>query len=169
MDRRHTYIVQREATQRLRWRFAALLIGLAFWALIAGTPAHAQFNLVPAPMAMAASKLSTADNDKSYRLDGAHHLYASYPTHIHKGKLPPLMYAIAITETEIDENGQVVSAVMVREPAAAKEVSPWVLEMIRQASPFPKPSRMGRVKYTDIWLVDKSGKFQLDTLTEGQR
>jgi hypothetical protein len=25
------------------------------------------------------------------------------------------------------------------------------------------------VKYTDIWLVHKSGRFQLDTLTEGQR
>jgi periplasmic protein TonB len=24
------------------------------------------------------------------------------------------------------------------------------------------------VTYTDIWLWDKSGKFQLDTLTEGQ-
>jgi hypothetical protein len=23
--------------------------------------------------------------------------------------------------------------------------------------------------YTEIWLVDKSGKFQVDTLTEGQR
>jgi len=63
----------------------------------------------------------------------------------------------------------VVNAVMVREPAAAKEVTPWVLEMIRRASPFPKPTKMGHVKYLDIWLVDKSGKFQLDTLTEGQR
>jgi periplasmic protein TonB len=23
--------------------------------------------------------------------------------------------------------------------------------------------------YTEVWLWDKSGKFQLDTLTEGQR
>jgi hypothetical protein len=27
---------------------------------------------------------------------------------------------------------------------------------------------MGRVVYTDTWLWDKSGHFQLDTLTEGQ-
>jgi hypothetical protein len=26
----------------------------------------------------------------------------------------------------------------------------------------------GRVTYTDTWLWDKSGRFQLDTLTEGQ-
>ena len=41
--------------------------------------------------------------------------------------------------------------------------------MIKKASPFPPPARMGEVKYTEIWLVDKSGRFQLDTLTEGQR
>jgi hypothetical protein len=28
---------------------------------------------------------------------------------------------------------------------------------------------MGSVTYTDVWLWDKSGNFQLDTLTEGQR
>jgi hypothetical protein len=56
---------------------------------------------------------------------------------------------------------------MVRKPAAP-EVGPWVMEMIRKSGPFPKPTGMGRVRYLDIWLVHKSGKFQLDTLTEGQ-
>jgi len=43
--------------------------------------------------------------------------------------------------------------------------------MIRRAAPFPPPVRMpgGSVRYLDIWLVDKSGLFQVDTLTEGQR
>jgi len=42
--------------------------------------------------------------------------------------------------------------------------------MIKNASPFPAPpASMGTVKYTEIWLVDKSGRFQLDSLTEGQR
>jgi len=27
---------------------------------------------------------------------------------------------------------------------------------------------MGSVTYTDTWLWDKSGRFQLDTLTQGQ-
>jgi len=38
----------------------------------------------------------------------------------------------------------------------------------RAAAPYPAPQRMGRVTYTDVWLWDKSGHFQLDTLTEGQ-
>jgi hypothetical protein len=40
--------------------------------------------------------------------------------------------------------------------------------LVRAAAPFPAPKRMGRVVYTDTWLWDKSGRFQLDTLTEGQ-
>ena len=28
---------------------------------------------------------------------------------------------------------------------------------------------MGKVRYVEIWLVDKSGRFQVDSLTEGQR
>lgn len=33
---------------------------------------------------------------------------------------------------------------------------------------LPAPIRMGKMTYTDTWLWDKSGNFQLDTLTEGQ-
>jgi hypothetical protein len=43
-----------------------------------------------------------------------------------------------------------------------------VRDLIRRVSPLPAPVRLGPVKYVDTWLVDKSGRFQLDTLTEGQ-
>ena len=39
---------------------------------------------------------------------------------------------------------------------------------MRAAAPFPLPAQLGRVTYTETWLWDKQGKFQLDTLTEGQ-
>ena len=61
--------------------------------------------------------------------------------------------------------GALFSANLSGDPA---EVGPWAVEMIKQASPFPAPARMGGVKYTEIWLVHKTGRFQLDTLTEGQ-
>jgi protein TonB len=103
---------------------------------------------------------------KQYRNAGAQHLYRAYQQRIYKGPVPPQLYAIAIVETELDENGNVISAVVTREPAAAKEVGPWIVSMIRAASPFPKPGR--RTRYQDIWLVDRSYTFHLDTLTEGQ-
>ena len=117
-----------------------------------------------AALGSAAAESAGAGN---YREVGANHLYRAYPKHIKAGKLPPLLYAIAIVETEIDENGNVIDAVVTREPAAAKEVGPWIVSMIRAASPFPKPGQ--RTRYQDIWLVDRSYTFQLDTLTEGQQ
>ena len=113
-------------------------------------------------------KVSTATTPKAYRIDGARHLYAAYPDRIFKGKLPPLMHAVVVTETELDAAGNVRNIQMVRVPSHAPEVVVKVREMIRAASPLPAPQRMGGTRYTDIWLVDKSGRFQLDTLTEGQ-
>lgn len=55
-----------------------------------------------------------------------------------------------------------------RAPQHAPEVMKEIEAMVRAASPFPAPTRMGRVVYTDIWLWHSSGRFQLDTLTEGQ-
>jgi hypothetical protein len=104
-----------------------------------------------------------------YRAVGARHLYDAYGDRIFKGQLPPLLYAIAVIETEVDEDGRVVSAVVMREPAFAKEVGPWAVGLIHSASPFPKPGPAGRTRFLEVWLVDESYTFQLHTLTEGQR
>jgi hypothetical protein len=112
---------------------------------------------------------AAAEVAKPYRDIGARHLYNAYGERIYKGQLPPLLYAIAIIEVEVDENGRVVSAVVTREPAFAKEVGPWAVGLIHSASPFPKPSTGGRTRFHEVWLVDQSYTFQLHTLTEGQR
>ncbi len=134
-------------------------------ALLAGT-AQAQFSNTPQVVGNF-SRSSEAETPLEYRNDGARHIYAAYAPHIYKGKMPPLLYGIAITETEIDADGRVVYVRIVRKPAAP-EVGPWVVSMIKNAGKYPPPARMGHVRYTEIWLVHKSGKFQLDTLTEGQ-
>lgn len=137
-------------------------------------PAHAPLARAPVAPAAAAPapatnrRVSQATSEKAYRQDAARAIYAAYPDNIYKGKLPPLLYAIAVVETELDANGNVRDVRMLRAPSHAPEVTARVRDMIRKASPLPAPTRLGTVKYTDTWLVDKSGKFQLDTLTEGQ-
>jgi len=142
------------------------LAALALVGWLAVTPASAQFAMVPAPLP-AMVQPSVAESDRDYRGDAARHLYATYPMRIFKGKLPPLLYGVAIIETEVDVDGSIID-VRVRRPPAAPEVGPWVVQMIRKAGPFPPPARLGKATYVDIWLVHKSGTFQLDTLTEGQ-
>ena len=145
--------------------------GLAFCAaLLAAQGALAQFSMVPAPLVQGAPRASPAEIEPEYRIDAARHIYAAYPMRVYRGKLPPLLYGIMMVETEIDATGQVVNVSVIRKPAA-DEIAPWVIAMVRRAAPYPAPSAMaGRtVKFTETWFVDKSGLFQLHSLTEGQR
>lgn len=118
--------------------------------------------------AAAFAAASNAADAKAYRKDGARHIYATYAGQIYKGKLPPLVHAIVVTETELDAQGNVRNVQMIRVPTHAPDVTERVRKMIHQASPLPAPTRMGGTRYFEVWLVDKSGRFQLDTLTEGQ-
>ena len=111
---------------------------------------------------------SGASNPRAYRLDAASHLYSRNANRIYKGKLPPLLYAIGVLDVEVDRNGRVTALNWQRAPKHAPEVIAEIERTVRQAAPYPAPTRMGRVTYTDVWLWHESGKFQLDTLTEGQ-
>lgn len=111
---------------------------------------------------------SRATSAKDYRRDAASHLYAHNANRIFKGQLPPMLYAIGVLEVEVDRNGRVLATHWLRAPKHVPDVIAEIERTVRQAAPYPVPSRMGRVTYTDTWLWDESGKFQLDTLTEGQ-
>ncbi len=111
---------------------------------------------------------SEARNPRDYRKDAATHLYALNAERIYQGKLPSMLYAIGVLEVDIDRKGGVTRVHWLRAPRHAPEVVAEIERTVRAAAPYPLPARMGRVTYTDTWLWDKSGHFQLDTLTEGQ-
>jgi hypothetical protein len=111
---------------------------------------------------------SAATNDKAYRQDAARHLYAQQASRIYTGRLPPLLYAVGVLHVDIDHRGQVQALRWMRAPKHAPEVMAEIEQMVRAAAPFPPPQNLAKVTYTDVWLWDKSGRFQLDTLTEGQ-
>lgn len=112
--------------------------------------------------------ISQASTARDYRRDAARHLYGQNGQRIYKGKLPPLLYAVGVLEVEVDRRGQVTQLNWMRAPRHAPEVIAEIERTVRRAAPFPAPTQMGRVTYTDTWLWHKSGRFQLDTLTEGQ-
>jgi TonB family protein len=137
--------------------------------LLAAGGAWAQFGMVPAPLC-APPRESANVVEQAFRLDAARHLYACYPMRVYRGRLPPLLYGIMMVETQLDAAGNVTEVSVVRKPAA-DEVGPWVIAMIRRASPYPAPKQMagGTVRFTETFFVDKSGQFQVFSLTEGQR
>jgi len=122
----------------------------------------------PISASQGSARSSGAATPRAYRQDGASHLHGLNAERIYKGRMPPLLYAVGVMNVEIDRTGRVTKLDWMRAPRHAPEVVAEIERTIRQASPFPAPTRMGKVVYTDTWLWHKSGKFQLDTLTEGQ-
>ena len=122
----------------------------------------------PIPSSQGSARSSAASTPRAYRSDGATHLYGLNANRIFKGRMPPLLYAIGVLNVEIDRVGRVTRLDWMRAPRHAPEVVAEIERTVLSAAPFPAPSRMGKVVYTDTWLWHKSGKFQLDTLTEGQ-
>lgn len=114
------------------------------------------------------ARASGATTPRAYRADGASHLYGLNADRIYKGKMPPLLYAIGVLDIHINSTGVVTHIDWTRAPKHAPEVIAEIARTVQSASPFPAPARLGKVVYTDTWLWHKSGKFQLDTLTEGQ-
>ena len=113
-------------------------------------------------------KVSNAQTPRDYRRDAASHLYEKNVGRIYKGMMPPLLYAVGVLQVDVDGRGNVTDIRWMRAPTQAPEVMADIERSVRSAAPFPAPVKMGRVTYTDTWLWHKSGRFQLDTLTEGQ-
>jgi protein TonB len=156
---------------------AALLAACTSTPVSRGTPppvAPAEAGLAPAsappaaPSVVAGPRASGAATPRAYRQDAASHLYGLNRERIFAGRLPPMLYAIGVLEVDVDARGEVRKLHWLRAPRHAPEVITEIERTVRSAAPFPVPVRMGKVTYTDTWLWDRSGRFQLDTLTEGQ-
>ena len=136
--------------------------------LLAGTTATAAWLAACSmPVSMpGVGRAPDAPASRDYRRAAASHVYQRNADRIFKGKLPPLLYAIGVLQVDIDRSGQVNKLKWLRAPSHAPEVVAEIERTVRRAAPFPSPG--GTVTWTDTWLWDKSGRFQLDTLTEGQ-
>ena len=123
----------------------------------------------PDPVLEKAGVHSMAKDPATYRKEAARHLYRHYAHRIYKGKLPPMLKGIGVVDVVIGATGQVVDIRWIRAPKHAPELSLEIENLIRIAGPFPAPVHLRQVTYTETWLWHISGKFQLDTLTEGQQ
>lgn len=111
---------------------------------------------------------SSAANAREYKQDAARHIYQANGARVYGGKLPPLLYAIGTLQVHLDAQGKVKSLHWMRAPKHAPEVIAEIERTVLAASPFPAATKLGAVTWTDTWLWDQGGRFQLDTLSEGQ-
>jgi hypothetical protein len=127
--------------------------------------------VAPEPEVVEAPPLlvSDASNPRDYRKDAGKHLYQKYPGRVYIGKMPPMLQAVGVLELDIGKRGEVLALRWTRAPRQVPKVMAEIESMVLAAAPFPAPMRMGQISYTEVWLWHKSGRFQLDSLTEGQK
>ena len=163
-----------------RWGGRALAIGMALWLAACSTPPKPEPSPVQAPVPAPATiappvaepqelRTSQSSNPRDYRKDAGAHLYQKYADRIYPGKLPPMLQAVGVLELDIGKRGEVLALRWTRAPRQAPQVMAEIERMVHAAAPFPAPARMGPISYTEVWLWHKSGRFQLDSLTEGQK
>jgi protein TonB len=128
-------------------------------------PVAPEPELVEAPPTL----VSDASNPRDYRKDAGKHLYQKYPSRVFPGKMPPMLQAVGVLELDIGKRGEVLALRRTRPPRQVPKVMAEIEGMVYAAAPFPAPMRMGQISYTEVWLWHKSGRFQLDSLTEGQK
>jgi len=115
------------------------------------------------------SHVSKARTDREFRKDAARHIYEQNAHRIYSGRMPPLLKAVGVMDVVVDRRGNVLRVEWRRAPKHAPDVIKEIERTVLAAAPYPAPVHLGQVTYTETWLWDKSGRFQLDTLTEGQR
>jgi uncharacterized protein YuzE len=122
----------------------------------------------PEPAEPEPAATSLARNSKDYRKDAAGHLYGRHAQRIYKGRMPPMLEAVGVLNVDIDHKGGVKAIHWMRAPKHVPHVMAEIEDMVKASAPYPVPKNLRQVTYTDVWLWHTSGKFQLDTLTEGQ-
>ena len=134
--------------------------------VIVAPPKPAPLVTAPEPAPLLVSKART---DREFRKDAARHIYEQNAHRIYSGRLPPLLKAVGVMDVVVDRRGNVMRLEWRRAPKHAPDVIKEIERTVMAAAPYPAPIHLGQATYTDTWLWDKSGRFQLDTLTEGQR
>ena len=164
--------------RRNEWLAASLLLILCGWLQGCSSPPKVLSTVAPnntfEPPTMHQEppaqplNASSARDAAEYRRHAAQHVYTRHAPHIYSGPMPPLLQAVGVVDLEIDEQGGIRHLRWLRPPTHVPAVMQQIEQMIYQAAPYPAPTHLQRVTYTDTWLWHHSGRFQLHTLSEGQ-
>ena len=122
----------------------------------------------PPPPVVAMSSASTLD---AYKAEVAQRIYAS-SSELSSGRPQNLLRAVIVLNVVVDRNGQPTRITIQRTPGDPEAEQRAILS-VRRAAPYPRPSNAilrgsGGVEFSETWLFNDDGRFQLRTLAQGQ-
>lgn len=140
----------------------------------APVPAPASASPAPAEPASPASprapvaRLAPRDPAlESWKRDAALRIHQANSKQLFEGRPHHLLKAVIVVEVTVDASGRVVGSRVLRSPKI-KSLDDLALTSLKAASPLPAPPKSllarGRLVYSETWLVQNDGRFQVRTL-----
>jgi len=136
---------------------------------IVETPPEVMTPAPPAPRAVGpVAKLAPVDPAlEAWKRSAAERIHAANKAQLFEGKPHHLLRAVIVLEVTVDAGGRVVGSRILRSPKS-KPLDDMALASLRKAAPLPPPPkallRRGNLVYSETWLVQNDGRFQLRTL-----
>ncbi len=121
----------------------------------------------PAPVGPMARLAPLDPALEAWKRSAAEKIHATNQAQLFQGKPHHLLRAVIVVEVTVDPDGKVVRSRVLRSPAI-KSLDDMALASLRKAAPLPPPPksliRRGNLVYSETWLVQNDGKFQVRTL-----
>lgn len=166
---------------RLGW--PALIASLAVLASGCGTPPPPGTESAPAPVSDSRPTAPPAPAAKSgsagprlaprdpaletWKVAAAQKIHAVNQKQVFEGRPHHLLKSVIVVEATVDRSGNVVGSRVTRSNGY-KDLDRMALNSLKGASPLPSPPTSlvprGTLVYSETWLVQNDGRFQVRTL-----
>ncbi|HQR57016.1 MAG TPA: TonB family protein [Burkholderiaceae bacterium] len=165
-----------------RFGWPALVASLAVLAGGCGTPpppaestpapvADARPTAPPAPVAKSGGtgpRLAPRDPAlEAWKVAAAQKIHAVNQKQVFEGRPHHLLKSVIVVEATVDRSGNVVGSRVTRSNGY-KDLDKMALNSLKGASPLPSPPASlvprGTLVYSETWLVQNDGRFQVRTL-----
>ena len=136
-------------------------------AAVSPTPPAPTRALPPGPV-VGTVRLAPRDPTlEAWKLAAAQKIHAANPSQVFDGRPHHLLQAVIVVEATVDGSGRVVRSKVTRSPGI-KKLDLMALNALKAASPLPSPPAVlvarGPLVYSETWLVQNDGRFQVRTL-----
>ncbi len=104
---------------------------------------------------------------ESWKRSAAQRIHQANQKKLFEGRPHHLLQAVIVVEATVDRNGNVVRSRVTRSPKI-KKLDDMALASLKAASPLPAPPQSlllrGNLVFSETWLVQNDGTFQVRTL-----
>ncbi len=142
---------------------------------VAVAPSAAQAEAAtPAAAARSTGPVRLAPRDpalESWKRSAAERIHATNSKQLFTGRPHHLLQAVIVVEAAVDRTGNVTQSRIMRSPGI-KALDQVALASLKTASPLPAPPpalvAKGNLVFSETWLFQNDGRFQVRTLAMAQ-